>query len=306
MYDYSKLRAFPNNSCIVCSSKDSKVLGIRGNREYFGADKHTQPHCITNVVECKNCKFVYINPTFKGIDDVEAVYYSSVELYTYELRKSVKEMFQKRVDIIRSYAKGDYGIDVGPGKGEFLNQLVENGFEAEGVEPSLNFCNFGKKEFGLVMHNTTLDKLDTDKKYDFISSLHSLEHMNDPHSFFQSAYDLLKDDGFLYIEVPNTDALIISLIDFVFKIIGLGWSSKLCPLHQPFHKHGYNESSLTYLLEANNFKADSVFTLTGTDRGYTEYDGIKGIISNFKYRLTQLVEFFGQKECLVIIAQKSN
>jgi 2-polyprenyl-3-methyl-5-hydroxy-6-metoxy-1,4-benzoquinol methylase len=304
MYDYSKLRAVPNSFCIVCNSKNSTVIGKRGNREYFGADKSVEPHCVTNVVECNNCKFVYIDPTFEGIDEVEAVYYSSIELYVYDLEKKVSDMFQKRVDIIKRYCKGVHGIDVGPGKGEFLNQLTQNDFVVEGVEPSSNFCEFGRENFNLVMHNTTLDKFESERDFDFISSVHSLEHMNSPHSFFQSAHRLLNDDGILFVEVPNTDATMVKIIDMLFKIIGRGWSSKLCPLHQPFHKYGYNSNALRHILEANAFVIDEVFTLTGTDRGYTRYKGIAGIISWTKYLLTQLVDVFGQKECLVVIARK--
>ena len=304
MYDYSNLKEKPNNTCIVCGSDKQKKIGIRGNREYFGSDKSVTPHCVTNVVECKNCGFIYINPTFQGIDDVESIYYSSIDLYVYNLKKSVEDMFQKRVDIISQYSSGKHGLDVGPGKGEFLNQLSKNGYIAEGIEPSTNFCEFASKTFNLKMHNLTLDNFITENKYDFISSLHSLEHMNNPHLFFKSAHSLLNENGILYIEVPNTNAAIVRIIEFIYKIIGLGWSSRLCPLHQPFHKHGYNLKSLSYILKANNFELINTLTLTGTDRGYTEYSGLKGIISRLKYFMTEFIEIFGQKECLVVLAKK--
>jgi len=305
MYDYSALSERDNCSCLICQSNESKVLGVRGNREYFGADPETEPHCVTSIVKCLNCGFVYINPTFDGIDDVEAIYYSSVELYKYELRKSVQGMFQKRVDILKQHAVGVDGYDVGPGKGEFLRQLRENNFIAEGVEPSKNFCEFGRREYGLTMHNSTLEQLPDKKQVSFISALHSLEHMNDPHGFIEKAHHLLKDDGCMYIEVPNTDAYIMRAIDFMFKVIGLGWSSRLCPLHQPFHKYGYNESSLRYLLEMHGFTVDSIFTLTGTDRGYTKYSGLRGLVANGKYRMTQFIDLFGGRECLGMIAKKN-
>ena len=62
-------------------------------------------------------------------------------------------MFQKRVDIISQYSSGKYGLDVGPGKGEFLNQLSKNGYMLKGLSYQLIFGEFASKTFNLKMHN---------------------------------------------------------------------------------------------------------------------------------------------------------
>lgn len=173
-----------------------------------------------------------------------------------------------------------------------------------GVEPSVGLSKFAAKTAGVDVLNSKLEDSNIGEPVDFITSTHSLEHMDHPQAFIATAKNLLKDEGVLFVEVPNTEATIIKVLDLVFKVSGIGWSSRLCPLHPPFHKHGYNLSSLTRLLTDNGFSIVESLTLTGTDRDYTRYKGFRGLVSAIKLGLTHLVELFGQKECLVVVARK--
>ena len=78
----------------------------------------------------------------------------------------------------------------------------------------------------------------------------------------------------------------------------------MAPLHPPFHHVSYNKSSLSKLLETHGFKVLAVKTFTATDRGEAKYDGFKSVIGNIKFKLTKLIDFLFERECLVIIARK--
>lgn len=303
-YNYSNINLTANETCLVCGSHSQSVLGKRGNREYFGADKTASPHLITNVVKCAYCGFVFINPAFSGADAIEREFCGSAETYYFDIDKSVESMFQQRVDLLKKYVPAGSGLDVGCGRGEFLRQLARSGYAVRGVEPSVGLSKFAANTAGVAVLNTTLEEAAITEPVDFITSTHSLEHMDHPQAFLATARNLLKDDGVLFVEVPNTEAMIIRILDFVFKVTGIGWSSRLCPLHPPFHKHGYNLPALSHLLNDNGFSIAESLTLTGTDRGYTRYQGIRGLASAAKLGLTHLVELFGQKECLVVVARK--
>lgn len=303
-YNYSNITLGANDTCLVCGSSSQRVLGKRGNQEYFGADKAACPHLVTNVVKCSRCGFVFCNPAFLGADAIESEFYGSAETYYFDIDKSVESMFQQRVDLLKKHLLVGSGLDVGCGRGEFLRQLAHNGYAVRGVEPSIGLSEFAAKTAGVAVINCKLEDAEITEPVDFISSTHSLEHMDHPQAFLATALKLLKDDGVLFVEVPNTEATIIRVIDFIFKITGIGWSSRLCPLHPPFHKHGYNLPSLSRLLIDNGFSISESFTLTGTDRGYTRYKGIRGFASAIKLGLTYFLELFGQKECLVVVARK--
>ncbi len=53
--------------CMLCEKSEAIILGVRGNREHRGADSTAEPHLFTNVVQCKNCGFIYTNPEIKGV-----------------------------------------------------------------------------------------------------------------------------------------------------------------------------------------------------------------------------------------------
>jgi SAM-dependent methyltransferase len=303
-YNYSNITLTANDTCLVCGSKNYRVLGRRGNREYFGADKVASPHLVTNIVKCSECEFVFISPSFHGADAIESEFYGSAETYYFDIDKTVESMFQQRVDLLKKHLFAGSGLDVGCGRGEFLRQLARSGYAVRGVEPSVGLSEFAAKTAGVAVMNCKLEDAIISEPVDFISSTHSLEHMDHPQAFLATALNLLKDDGVLFVEVPNTEAAIIRVLDFVFKITGIGWSSRLCPLHPPFHKHGYNLPSLSRLLTDSGFTISESLTLTGTDRGYTRYKGFRGVASAIKLGLTYCLELFGQKECLVVVARK--
>jgi predicted SAM-dependent methyltransferase len=82
--------------------------------------------------------------------------------------------------------------------------------------------------------------------FDVVTFWHSLEHMTDPVSVLQKTAGLLKDNGLLFICVPNGES-----IEARMRI--KTWLGLL-----PEHRFIYTEKSLTYLLERSGFEALSI------------------------------------------------
>jgi len=302
MPDYFQLTKKENKSCLVCNSKNQKILGIRGNREFTGYNPDAKPHIFTNVVECNNCGFIFTNPIIVGAHLLEDAHYSSESSYKTSNAISIDNMFNTRIKLIKKFKLNGQVLDVGSGKGEFLDQLRKQGFNSQGIEPSKGLYEYSLKTYKSECYNGVIENFSTINKFDVITAIHSLEHMDDPHSFLTKAHHLLDSTGILFIEVPNTKSIFLKIIDLFFRLKGLKWSSRLSPLHPPFHKYGYNKSSLNKLLEINQFRVIKIKTLSGSDRGYDPNKNIPLIWAMARNLASLLINSIGNREILVAIA----
>ncbi|SDS37919.1 class I SAM-dependent methyltransferase [Gramella sp. MAR_2010_147] len=116
----------------------------------------------------------------------------------YHLVKSY--MLSKKAKWIKKYINKGHILDYGAGTGEFLNKMNTLGWNVEGIEPSTSARNLGISK-GLKIHSELLE-LENDS-YDVISLWHVLEHIPDFETKLSKFKDLLDDNGFLIIAVPN-------------------------------------------------------------------------------------------------------
>jgi 2-polyprenyl-3-methyl-5-hydroxy-6-metoxy-1,4-benzoquinol methylase len=118
----------------------------------------------------------------------------------------------KLVEEIGALAKPhDSIIDIGCNDGKFLTALKNYGFDnLHGVEPTKNTASAAKNA-GFRVTNDYLDielaknLVQENGKFDLVVTRQVLEHIKDIRSFLLSARMLLSDDGFLVIEVPDSE-----------------------------------------------------------------------------------------------------
>ena len=292
-------------NCPVCGANQSKKLGIRGNKEYFGAIPTTEPHIVTNVVRCHRCDFIYTSPMVRGVEFSEKDYYNNSDEYQATQRPNAVTMFQKRLSFISKYKNRGRLLDVGSGKGEFLFAAQKKGWEVAGIEPSPNFCQFAKEHYGLNIYNGFLgENCEIRKSYfDIVTLNHVLEHIDNPGKLLKLAFEYLAADGLIFIEVPNADSYLLHIIDFYFKKKGLNWSSRLSPLHPPYHKYGFTRKSLLYLLKKCSYQRIKLKTFSGIDRGYQSKEHgskIEALSRNF---ISIFTNFIGNRENLCVLVK---
>lgn len=88
-------------------------------------------------------------------------------------------------------------LEVGCGKGAFVDLLRERGHDATGVDPAYE----GVSEFVTKSHFTA----DLGLRADAIVMRHTLEHIQDPWSFLARIREANSGSGLIYIEVPCFD-----------------------------------------------------------------------------------------------------
>ena len=304
--NYSGFTYKDNSICLVCGSRLQDVLGIRGNREYIGADPVALPHVYTNVVKCGKCGFIFCNPTIRGLEYLEHNHYNNPEVYSAYLMDNVYSVYRIGEALIRKTKPSGKLLDIGAGKGEFVSLAQNIGFKAKGIEPSPRFCEYAWEKYGVQVVQGYLGEGDNLKgeRFDIITLFHVLEHVLFPQNLLANILQYLEEDGFVYIEVPNADATLLKIADLVFRMNGKKWTSRLSPLHAPYHSLGYSPKSLKFLLEHNGFELMYFGTFSGKVRGYETKGRRSRFLTLARDIVMNIVNLLPNRELISVIAKK--
>lgn len=184
--------------CPIC--KEDKWLDI----DYLRMKKE-------NFVVCEGCGFITYNKTEKEITDMYRVsahnaarkYAGSGDMHS----KNHKLPYHKKM--LEKYFKDKSNLEIldyGCSTGYILNWL-KNQYpltNIEGIELNPAHAEFGRREYGLTIHEIAkLSELpDKEKKYDLIINFAVLEHILDPVSALKEMREKLTDDGIIYLMTP--------------------------------------------------------------------------------------------------------
>lgn len=305
--DFSGFSYAENPVCLVCGSREQRILGQRGNREYSGCDPGAMPHVYTNVVKCRSCGFIFCNPAIKGLEHLERDHYNNPDVYSVYLKHNIFTVFRIGEALLRKNKPSGKLLDIGAGKGDFVFLAGRNGYEAKGIEPSLRFCKYARETYGVQVEHGYLDQGDYFKgeKFDAITLFHVLEHVPRPQELLETISQYLKEDGVVYIEVPNDDACLLWIAALVFRIFGKNWSGRLSPLHAPFHSIGYSPKSIKYLLENNGFQLVYAGTFSGKVRGFDTRDRVSWVFSFVRNVVMNIVNLLPNRELVCVVAKKA-
>tara|TARA_B100000029_G_scaffold466929_1_gene502837 strand:- start:596 stop:1555 length:960 start_codon:yes stop_codon:yes gene_type:complete len=122
-----------------------------------------------------------------------------------KLNKRQYEQFSDRVNKNTKY------LEVGCSFGGVAKNVLDFGVEVcDVVEPNKVDAEFIKENFdGITVYNDLLENVNIDKKYNLIVSFEVLEHTIAPIEFLKKCNNLMDRGGFINIEVPNHDDVIL-------------------------------------------------------------------------------------------------
>lgn len=222
-------------NCPLCNSSKKKL--------YIKEDDF-------RIVKCKKCGFVYLNNIPDESEIYEDYYEAKVNKDDYTKFSSIPHLAdiyainEQRLYYVRKYKLKGSILDIGCGTGLFLNTAMHYGFDVYGIDVSQAAVNNAKEEFGIDADKKLISQLDPEHmQFDVITMWHVLEHLIDPVSELLKVRQLLKDDGVLFIEVPNLKSI-------KFKLNGGKWQGGNHPL---YHRSFFTPRTLRKLLKRSGF-----------------------------------------------------
>lgn len=178
-------------SCPLCGSNDYEIIS-RTMKDGINLP----------TVICRDCTLVYTNPvpTEKLYNLFYEEAYNNYYIHQDKFVPTSKEIpgdVKQIIDIISKYLpdRNSRILEIGSGSGRLLYYLTMEYPNARGIEPGPNAKN-AKEAFHLDIIDDFFEPYDFGKeKFDLIIMVHVLEQVK--------CRNLLKDNGYLFIEVPN-------------------------------------------------------------------------------------------------------
>lgn len=167
------------------------------------------------IRRCGYCSCVYLAPDFT--DQTLDLFYKKTykELFPAEyIGEKIENFFkyrkddfyaEKRFQLIEGYVP-HYGrlLEVGSGFGNFINQvgihrsdIIKFALEPDEMNRSKSIHDTSIKFINGTDFKSLIDT------FDLVAAFHVLEHITNPHDFLKGLIDMIKEGGYLVIEVPN-------------------------------------------------------------------------------------------------------
>lgn len=237
---------------IICNEDNTEIF-LRGkDLRYHTSDE------IFNLVKCKKCGFVYLNPrpSKREIDKYYPKNYRTRQtLDLSSINRRIKKYRIKRNYVIfenpwyMNFPEGSKILDIGCGSGELLLRLKELKCDGYGIDIDEVTSNY-LKEKGLNVINHDADKglPFSDETFDAVIMRHSIEHFHNPLNVLKEVKRVLKSEGLLIIGIPNINS-------FTAKISKDLWGD----LDLPRHLFHFTPATITKLLKTLNFSVDKIY-----------------------------------------------
>lgn len=234
--------------CIACGADDYTEL-CRSPDFRYGNGRNF------SIVRCRECDLVVTAPQLTW-DELAAHY---PEDYYAERVASVnpKDAHPSRSDhffssvlepatLIDDLDPGRL-LEIGCGTGDVLAYWDARGWDCVGVEPSRTAVEIATDQYDITVHNSRIEDVSIDEKFDLVLLDNVLEHLQDPLSVLSQCRKLLRPGGSLVIEVPNIDSI-------GFMMFGRYWNN----LDVPRHLYHFSPSVLRREAMSCGFEFDRV------------------------------------------------
>ncbi|NFA41667.1 methyltransferase domain-containing protein [Clostridium botulinum] len=187
--------------CNLCGGTEFESLYKRNDIEIINR-KESFTMNIDNAI-CKKCGLIFQNSPMnkEKLNSFYTYQYRQSEIVGGNARQQQKEYLKKFL----GDKKGKI-LDIGSFEGLFLNLFKEEGWESVGVEPCSEAANICEEKYGITVYKDMFENiLFSENEFDVISIRHVLEHVDDALNTILLMKKYLKDDGIIFIEVPNIE-----------------------------------------------------------------------------------------------------
>lgn len=327
--------------CPLCKNESRKI--------YTGHPGY-QEGIIYDIYECSSCGTSYVFPMETSAVVYEMIYkqidlvpgYSRYYKYASKIASESspldyllgqEESYWAAAKYLRQKRSNGDNIrvlEVGCGTGYFTYALCRDGFDAHGIDISLEAVQKAKKKFGEMYTCSDIESMlrqDT-RRYNVIVMNQLIEHVPDILSFMRKTFDLLEEDGDVVITTPNKSVYPHAIWETDLPPVHLWWLSEksfeymaktlnvsvIFSDFEEFYRQFYRQKSIPELVELRK----SVFDPGGNLRivshnneptfvnNLAEVSGLKGVYRYLRDRATGKTRWAGSKGPIIAAILKKD
>ncbi len=234
--DFKKFPLFNERPCIICGNKDDFDFLFKAVECY-------------DYCKCNNCGMVLMNPlpSSENLHELYNTEEMSFNASGKKLSTRVSPSGRKDYEYILKFKQNGKLLDIGCGVGGFM-KTVAHSFDVEGLEINTTHANIGNQN-NLKIYNIYSSEYLPEYKYDLITMLQVIEHVESPRLVVEDAFRLLDKGGLFYVACPNFDSVSFRL----FK-------EKHRHVSSFAHINLYNPETLRRQIEEVGFKCVNIET----------------------------------------------
>ena len=192
-------------NCPVCGSADIK--NVLSAKDYTSSEENFY------IAECSNCTLRFtqdvpdassISPYYKSENYISHTNTSKglINRLYQSVRKRTLMLKRRMIEKTTGMTKGNL-LDVGSGTGAFAAAMKKGGWQVTGLEPDADARAVGKQSYNIELEDISHFYQLAENNYDAITMWHVLEHVHDLQEYVAKLKLLLKENGKLFIAVPN-------------------------------------------------------------------------------------------------------
>lgn len=203
------------NNCPACKRNIFEKKAFCHNGAFVSsavlAEKPFSPPNLTTIslAYCNSCGVVF-NQSFQK-DKTHKAYESK----SYVVKKILKGQMSDNLNFIvknisRFLNKDSSVMEIGSGDGKVASEISRHCHRIITVDPSYSSITSNKSLQNIEHYNDYFSRDIAQKagKVDFVIARHILEHITEPLEFINLICESLKDNGSLYIEIPNMEEIV--------------------------------------------------------------------------------------------------
>lgn len=200
VYPISKNEIEVVAQCPVCGREKFETISMVSMGDF----------CFFSTVYCNGCGFVFRGrrPTLAWFkkswtrrNEADADPGDYGEEGTLE-----KKRYLRYANLARAFEEigcGKSVLDIGTGPGTGLKAFQDRRWQAVGVEPDPSRAKIGRERGMEIIEAPMEDFSVGGSLFDMVTIIHTVEHLQKPLDILRSIRGIIKDSGYLYIEVPD-------------------------------------------------------------------------------------------------------
>ena len=241
------------HNCKTCNSSNLEIVISRLRAFNYSYD----------VVACLDCGLRFRNIEL-DVGEIERIY--SHEYFD----KEQKNFFFNSLDLRRNvfvnklkligqfYEKKGSILDMGSGIGTFIQVARDEGWMETGLEISSFGAEYSKQKGLNIINSDFSYVLQLKDKFDAVTLWDTVDHAEKPIELLHDVREVIREDGYIFIETVVTDSIIYALAEMLYKVsLGLIKEPliKGYPIH---HSNYYSEKTLKRDIEMAGFRVVKV------------------------------------------------